>query len=154
MNLLSLSYHELAEQMGISIKSGHAKQSRAERFTLKRNGGAAVAAVQPVEFKRTKPDRETPQKPTGQTSTSQSEQRQIFESRIATLNGQVAELRAEISKAEKLAGAEQDRLVHERRTSAKGMAQQFNAKTSRSQHAQQDDSRRSWWRRVVDRVFS
>lgn len=149
MNLLSLSYGELAEQLGISVKSTRPKERRFEWSGL--TGGRRVSPESTVA-----PGTDQPQ-PAARTTTVLAprnpapEQMNRLEARIATLTGQMAALQEELGRAERLALAEQYNVVQERKKAAELRAEvhRLTAILRDLQQAGQDRPQPAWWKRLL-----
>jgi hypothetical protein len=151
MNLLSLSYDDLAQQMGIAVKPGRGRENRSRPSRLRDHDGAAGATVPPAEIIRPVPATKAVTVFTGQPAKPVTDQVRRLEARITVLSNQVADLQDRLGAAERLAHDEQYKLVQERKKSAQLMTQvqKLSARLRRIQQAEPVERPRPWWRRLL-----
>ena len=149
MNLLSLSYGELAQQLGISGDRARKREARPGWSRLRGGNGIPPADAVPPKRDQARPAAKSmtvlpPNKPA-------AEQASRVDTRLATLNGQVAALQDELGRAERLALAEQYNVVQERKKAAELRAevQRLNARVRELQQAEEDRMQQPWWQRIM-----
>jgi hypothetical protein len=155
MNLLSLSYDELAQHIGIAVKPGRGRESRARPSRLRDHDEADGATVPPAEIIQPRPVTKAVAVFTGQPAKPATDQIRRLEARIAVLSNQVADLQDRLGMAERLAHDEQFRVVQERKKSAELMTrvQKLSARIRQLQHAEPVERPRPWWRRLLSPVY-
>lgn len=149
MNLLSLSYGELAQQLGLSGHGASKRKARPEWSRLRGGSGVPPADAAPPKKDQDRPSAKTmtvlaPHK-------SGPEQIQRLEARLATMSGQMAALQDELARAEQVALTEQYNVVQERKKSAelKAEVQRLNARVRDLQQAEHARRQQPWWRRLL-----
>lgn len=149
MNLLSLSYGELAQQLGISGDRARKREARPGWSRLRGGNGVPPADAAPPKKDQDRPNAKTmtvlaPQKPG-------PEQVQRLEARLATMSGQMAALQDELARAERVALTEQYNVVQERKKAAELRAevQRLNARVRDLQQAEHARSQQPWWRGLL-----
>jgi hypothetical protein len=141
MNLLSLSYGELAQQLGISGDRARKREARPGWSRLRGGNGIPPADAVPPKKDQARPAAKSmtvlpPNKPA-------AEQVNRVDTRLA--------LQDELGRAERLALAEQYNVVQERKKAAELRAevQRLNARVRELQQAEEDRMQQPWWQRIM-----
>lgn len=149
MNLLSLSYGELAQQLRIPVKSSGPSERRFQWAGPKAGSGAPPEATMALAKDQTQPENRSVTVVAPRKAAAESVHQ--LETRIAILNGQMAALQDELGKAEALALAEQYNVVQERKKAAllRAEVHRLTARLRDLQQTERAGSRCSWWKRLL-----
>ena len=151
MAVLSLSYAELAERLGVSVDGARMKVKRAGWPKVKGNDGTMRVTVDDGEL--TAPERSPNVRPAfaEQPNDHAAEQVRTLKAHIATLKEQLALMGDHAGKAEALANAERTRAEQEREKVADLTAQllKLTADMMALQQAHQAERQRPWWKRLT-----
>lgn len=137
MNLISLTYAELAERLGISADGARMKVKRAKWTKMRGNDGAVRVLVPDHELSA--PEPVMPAFPD-----QAAEQVRTLEAHILTLKEQVSGMSAQIAQ-------ERGRADEEREKVADLTAQllRLTGEMMDLQRAREAEKLRAWWRRLV-----
>jgi hypothetical protein len=151
MSILSLTYAELAERLGVSVDGARMKAKRAGWPKVKGNDGTMRVTVDDGELAA--PERSPNVRPAfaEQPNEQAAEQVRTLEAHITTLKEQVALVQDQLGKAETLANTERTRAEQERERVADLTAQllKLTADMMALQQAHQAERQRPWWRRLT-----
>ena len=147
MSILSLTYAELAERLGVSVDGARMKAKRAGWPKVKGNDGTMRVTVEDAEL--TPAERSPNVRPAF--AEQPNEQVRTLEAHIASLKEQVASMQDQLGKADALANTERGRAEQERERVADLTAQllKLTADMMGLQQAHQAERQRPWWRRLV-----
>lgn len=151
MSILSLTYAELAERLGVGVDGARMKAKRAGWPKVKGNDGAMRVTVEEAEL--TPAERSPNVRPAfaERPNEQAAEQVRTLEAHIASLREQVASMQDQLGKADALANTERGRAEQERERVADLTAQllKLTADMMGLQQAHQAERQRPWWRRLV-----
>jgi outer membrane murein-binding lipoprotein Lpp len=151
MSILSLSYAELAERLGVSVDGARMKAKRAGWPKVKGNDGTMRVTVEEAELTPTERSPNVRPAFAEQRNEQAAEQVRTLEAHIATLKDQVTSMTDQIAKAEATTAQERGRADAEREKVADLTAQllKLTADMMALQQAHQAERQRPWWRRLA-----
>jgi outer membrane murein-binding lipoprotein Lpp len=150
MSILSLTYAELAERLGVSVDGARMKVKRAGWPKVKGNDGTMRVTVEEAELTPTERSPNVRPPFAEQPNEQAVEQVRTLEAHIATLKEQVAAVQDQLGKAETTAAQERGRADAEREKVADLTAQllKITGQMMELQQAHEADRHRPWWRRL------
>jgi outer membrane murein-binding lipoprotein Lpp len=154
MSILSLTYAELAERLGVSVDGARMKVKRAGWPKVKGNDGTMRVTVEEEELAPNERSPNVRPAVTEQQNEQVAEQVRTLEAHVATLKEQIASMAEQIGKAEAQAAQERGRADTEREKVADLTAQLLRLTgemlaIQQAHQAQEAERRRPWWKRLA-----
>lgn len=147
MPVMSLTYAELAERLGVSIDGARMKAKRARWPKVKGNDGAMRVTVEVDDLAPAERSPNVRPAFAEQPNEQAAEQVRTLEAHVATLKEQVASMTEQLGKADAVAAQERGRADAEREQVADLTAQLMKL-TAEMMGLEQARSR-PWWRRLA-----
>lgn len=142
MAILSLTYAELAERLGVSVDGARMKAKRAKWRKAKGNDGTMRVTVEEAELTPTE------RSPNVRPAFAEQPNGHVAD-QIRTLETYVATLKDQLAKAEALASDRGREVVVERERVADLTAQLLRLTTELLEARKPEQPRRSWWQRLT-----